>query len=49
MGRIANYAASYACEQSGGYALRTTVGTLAKDTCAQLVKMVPSNPAAKTA
>ncbi|KAL9075706.1 MAG: hypothetical protein Q9161_001458 [Pseudevernia consocians] len=49
IGQIANYAASYACEQSGAYGVSTTIDTYIAPACTSLVGQVPGVPIAETA
>lgn len=49
IGQIANYAASYACEQSGAYDVSTTIDTYITPACTSLVGQVPGVPIAETA
>lgn len=49
LGRIANYAASYACEQSGAYGVSSTIDSYATDACTNLLTQVPGVPQAETA
>ncbi|KAL8750271.1 MAG: hypothetical protein Q9184_006479 [Pyrenodesmia sp. 2 TL-2023] len=54
LGRIANkaatyYAAEYACQDSGSYALSSKVASTAEDACKALVNMAPGAPVASTA
>ncbi|KAL8644005.1 MAG: hypothetical protein Q9226_007985 [Calogaya cf. arnoldii] len=46
LGQIANYAAEYACQDSGVYALSSTIGASAETACKELVNMVPGAPIA---
>lgn len=49
LGRIANIAASYACIDSGEYALSDSVASLATEACTQLLEQVPGAPVAEKA
>ncbi|KAL8916510.1 MAG: hypothetical protein Q9172_006272 [Xanthocarpia lactea] len=49
VGQIANYAAEFACQDSGAYALSSTIGASAKDACKELVGMIPGAPIANKA
>lgn len=54
LGRIANdaaknFAAEYACQDSGSYATSSVVSSTAETACRELVKMVPGQHAASTA
>ena len=49
IGQIADYAASYACEQSGAYGVSTTIESYATDACTSLLAQVPGVPIAETA
>ncbi|KAL8699491.1 MAG: hypothetical protein Q9201_005980 [Fulgogasparrea decipioides] len=49
MGQIANYAARYACQHSGEYALDSTVSASVTDACKGLVAMTPGTPVASKA
>lgn len=48
-GQLANYAASYACEQSGQWGPSTTIETQATDACKNLLLQVPGAVQADTA
>ena len=49
LGRIANYAASYACEKRGTYAVSSTLETFITPACTSLVGQVPAVPMAEKA
>ncbi|KAL8953180.1 MAG: hypothetical protein Q9222_000953 [Ikaeria aurantiellina] len=49
LGQIANYAAEYACQDSGAYALSSVIGASAQDACKELVGMIPGAPMASKA
>ncbi|CAF9942228.1 MAG: hypothetical protein ALECFALPRED_009620 [Alectoria fallacina] len=49
LGQISDYAASYACEQSGAYGVSTTIESYATDACTSLLAQVPGVPIAETA
>ena len=49
LGQIANYAAQYACEQSGAYGVSTTIAASATDACSNLLGQVPLVPIAENA
>lgn len=49
LGQIANYAAEYACQDSGAYALSSAIGASAKGACKELVGMIPGAPIANKA
>ncbi|CAO1603169.1 MAG: hypothetical protein LQ349_008810 [Xanthoria aureola] len=46
LGQIANYAAEYACQDSGAYGLSSVIESSAKDACKELVGMIPGAPIA---
>ena len=49
LGQIANNAAEYACQDSGAYALSSTIESVATDACKELVGMIPGAPVANKA
>ncbi|KAL8759402.1 MAG: hypothetical protein Q9184_003632 [Pyrenodesmia sp. 2 TL-2023] len=49
LGQIANYAAEYACQDSGAYALSSGIAASARDACKELVDMIPGAPVANKA
>ncbi|KAL8961660.1 MAG: hypothetical protein Q9193_001816 [Seirophora villosa] len=46
LGQIANYAAKYACQDSGVYGLSSVIESSASDACKELVDMIPGAPIA---
>ena len=49
LGQIANYAAEYACQDTGAYALSSVIESSAPDACKALVRMTPGAPIASKA
>ena len=49
IGQIAEYAASYACEQSGAWGVSQTIESFATEACTALVAQVPGVPLAEKA
>ncbi|KAI4269125.1 MAG: hypothetical protein L6R38_007585 [Xanthoria sp. 2 TBL-2021] len=49
LGQIANYAAEYACQDSGAFALSSVIESSAKNACKELVGMIPGAPIASKA
>lgn len=49
IGQISDYAAQYACEQSGEYGVATTIESYANDACTGLLAQVPGVPIAESA
>ena len=49
LGQITNYAAQYACQDSGEWSLSTVVQSQAASACSELLEMVPGAPVADKA